>query len=161
MNQYVGLDVSQKETSVCVRKANLAATFQEPSSALHSLRWGLVPSWWPKPLKELKAATFNARAGAVAEKPFFRDAFRRTRCLIPASGYYEWQNTASGKQPWYFARAVAITRKPCSMSSSVSSRPKPVEQPVISQIGFCSLSSASVLLHLRTQRSTIAIMFAL
>jgi hypothetical protein len=38
MNQCVGLDVSQKETSVCVRKANLAATFQEPSSTLHSYR---------------------------------------------------------------------------------------------------------------------------
>ena len=69
------------------------------------MRWGLVPSWWPKPLKELKAATFNARAETVADKPFFRDAFRRTRCLIPASGYYEWQNTATGKQPWYFTRA--------------------------------------------------------
>jgi putative SOS response-associated peptidase YedK len=54
------------------------------------MRWGLVPSWWPKPLKELKAATFNARTETVADKPFFRDAFRRTRCLIPASGYYEW-----------------------------------------------------------------------
>jgi putative SOS response-associated peptidase YedK len=69
------------------------------------MRWGLLPSWWPKPLKELKAATFNARAETVADKPFFRDAFRRTRCLIPASGYYEWQNTATGKQPWYFTRA--------------------------------------------------------
>ena len=69
------------------------------------MRWGLLPSWWPKPLKELKAATFNARAETAAEKPFFRDAFRRTRCLIPASGYYEWQNTATGKQPWYFTRA--------------------------------------------------------
>jgi len=45
------------------------------------MRWGLVPSWWPKPIKELKAATFNARAETVADKPFFRDAFRRTRCL--------------------------------------------------------------------------------
>ena len=69
------------------------------------MRWGLVPSWWPKPLKELKAATFNARTETVADKPFFRDAFRRTRCLIPASGYYEWQNTVTGKQPWYFTRA--------------------------------------------------------
>jgi len=71
------------------------------------MRWGLVPSWWPKPLQELKAATFNARAETVVEKPFFRDAFRRTRCLIRASGYYEWQNTATGKQPWYFTRAGA------------------------------------------------------
>jgi putative SOS response-associated peptidase YedK len=69
------------------------------------VRWGLVPSWWPKPLKELRAATFNARVETVAEKPFFRDAFRRTRCLIPASGYYEWQDAATGKQPWYFTRS--------------------------------------------------------
>jgi putative SOS response-associated peptidase YedK len=69
---------------------------------LAPMRWGLVPGWWSKPLKELKAATFNARAESVAEKPFFRDAFRRSRCLIPVSGYYEWQDTAGGKQPHYF-----------------------------------------------------------
>jgi putative SOS response-associated peptidase YedK len=69
---------------------------------LSQMRWGLVPRWWSKPLKELRAATFNARAETVETKPFFRDAFKRNRCLIPMSGYYEWQNTASGKQPWYF-----------------------------------------------------------
>jgi putative SOS response-associated peptidase YedK len=68
------------------------------------MRWGLVPSWWPKPLKELKAATFNARAETVADKPMFRDAFKRARCLIPASGYFEWQDTHDGKQPYYFTR---------------------------------------------------------
>lgn len=47
-------------------------------------------------------ATFNARAETVETKPFFRDAFKRTRCLIPISGYYEWQDTPNGKQPWYF-----------------------------------------------------------
>ncbi len=47
-------------------------------------------------------ATFNARAETVDTKPAFRDAFKRSRCLIPMSGYYEWQNTPSGKQPWYF-----------------------------------------------------------
>jgi len=61
-----------------------------------------VPRWWSKPLKELRVATFNARAETVETKPFFRDAFKRTRCLIPVSGYYEWQNTERGKQPWYF-----------------------------------------------------------
>ena len=69
---------------------------------LMPMRWGLVPSWWSKPLKELKLATFNARAETVAEKPFFREAFKRNRCLIPVSGYYEWQDMPDGKQPWYF-----------------------------------------------------------
>jgi putative SOS response-associated peptidase YedK len=68
------------------------------------MRWGLIPSWWSKPLKEMRVATFNARAEAVARKPTFRDAFKRTRCLIPASGYYEWQDTPNGKQPYYFTR---------------------------------------------------------
>ena len=48
-------------------------------------------------------ATFNARAETVATKPMFRDAFKRNRCLIPASGYYEWQATPTGKQPYYFS----------------------------------------------------------
>ena len=65
------------------------------------MRWGLVPRWWSKPLKDVKMATFNARAETVETKPFFRDAFKRTRCLIPISGYYEW-HTPNGKQPWYF-----------------------------------------------------------
>jgi putative SOS response-associated peptidase YedK len=54
---------------------------------------------------KLRATTFNARAKTVETKPFFRDAFKRTRCLIPASGYYEWKNTPHGKQPYYFSRA--------------------------------------------------------
>src|SRR5712672_3033030 len=68
------------------------------------MRWGLVPSWWRKPLKEMRLATFNARAETVAEKPMFRDSFKRRHCLIPVSGYYEWQNTPDGKQPYYFTR---------------------------------------------------------
>jgi SOS response associated peptidase (SRAP) len=59
---------------------------------LERMRWGLIPSWWSKPLKEMKLATFNARAETVATKPMFRSAFKRNRCLIPMSGYYEWQD---------------------------------------------------------------------
>src|ERR1700682_1845178 len=68
------------------------------------MRWGLIPGWWSKPLKEFKLATFNARAETAAEKPMFRDSFKKRRCLIPASGYYEWHDTPEGKQPYYFTR---------------------------------------------------------
>src|SRR5664280_2068950 len=68
------------------------------------MRWGLIPSWWSKPLKEMRLATFNARAETVAEKPMFRDSFKRRRCLMPTSGYYEWKTTPEGKQPYYFTR---------------------------------------------------------
>jgi putative SOS response-associated peptidase YedK len=66
------------------------------------MRWGLIPRWWSKTTKDVKMATFNARVETVETKPFFRDAFKRSRCLIPMSGYYEWQDTPHGKQPWYF-----------------------------------------------------------
>jgi putative SOS response-associated peptidase YedK len=66
------------------------------------MRWSLIPRWWSKSLKELPA-TFNARVETVAQKPMFRDAFRRNRCIIPASGYYEWQITTDGKQPYYIS----------------------------------------------------------
>src|SRR5579864_2017164 len=69
--------------------------------ALVPMRWGLIPGWWKKPLKEMRLATFNARSESIAEKPMFRDSFQKRRCLIPASGYYEWLPTPSGKQPFY------------------------------------------------------------
>jgi putative SOS response-associated peptidase YedK len=64
-------------------------------------RWGLVPHW----AKEINTgySTINARAETVASKPAFRDAFKRRRCLIPADGFYEWQEKpgSKGKQPWF------------------------------------------------------------
>ena len=68
------------------------------------MRWGLIPYWWKKPLKQLPA-TFNARAESVADKPIFRDPFRRHRCIIPASGYYEWIARPDGKQPYFISAA--------------------------------------------------------
>ena len=54
-----------------------------------------------KSLKELPS-TFDARGDTGAEKPMFRSAFKRTRCIIPASGYYEWRTVNGAKQPYYF-----------------------------------------------------------
>jgi putative SOS response-associated peptidase YedK len=88
--------------NVCPTTTIDAIVETDGQRTLERMRWGLVPSWWSKPLKELKLATFNARAETVAQKPFFRGPFKRNRCLIPVSGYYEWQDTPGGKQPWYF-----------------------------------------------------------
>ena len=66
------------------------------------MRWGLVPYWWSKPLKQVPA-TFNARSDTVATKPMFRDAFKRRRCVIPMSGFYEWRQMADGKQPFFIS----------------------------------------------------------
>ena len=60
-------------------------------------RWGLIPAW----SKDTSggARMINARSETVAEKPAFRSAFKQRRCLIPASGFYEWQARPEGKQP--------------------------------------------------------------
>jgi putative SOS response-associated peptidase YedK len=63
------------------------------------VRWGLVPRWARDPA--IGGKLNNARAETVAEKPSFRDAFRRRRCLIPASGFYEWRREGERKQPYY------------------------------------------------------------
>jgi putative SOS response-associated peptidase YedK len=63
-------------------------------------RWGLVPEWWKKPLKELKFATFNARSEEAAEKPTFRHAMQHGHCLVPAKGYYEWTGKKGNKTPY-------------------------------------------------------------
>jgi putative SOS response-associated peptidase YedK len=63
------------------------------------LRWGLIPSW----AKDLNigARMINARSETVAEKPSFRHAFRRRRCLVVADGFYEWQKQNGTKQPYF------------------------------------------------------------
>ena len=69
---------------------------------LVTMRWGLVPWWWSKPLKELRMATFNARAETSRASQSFGTRSSARAASFPMSGYYEWQNTPGGKQPWYF-----------------------------------------------------------
>jgi putative SOS response-associated peptidase YedK len=70
---------------------------REGGRELALLRWGLIPSWAKD--VEIGARLINARGESVAEKPSFRDAFKKRRCLVPADGFYEWQAAPGGKIP--------------------------------------------------------------
>jgi len=66
------------------------------------MRWGLLPAWVKDPRGF--ALLINARAETVLEKPAFKNAMKRRRCLIPADGYYEWQNSDGRKRPYLIRR---------------------------------------------------------
>lgn len=78
-----------------VRLINGARTFT-------LMRWGLLPGW----VKDPKGFTLliNARAETAAEKPAFRNALKRRRCLLPADGFYEWKREGALKQPYFIRR---------------------------------------------------------
>lgn len=78
---------------------------------LAAFRWGLVPSW----AKDIAIGNrmINARSETAAEKPSFKSALKSRRCVIPADGYYEWQKTETGKQPYEF---FAIDGKPLALA---------------------------------------------
>jgi putative SOS response-associated peptidase YedK len=72
---------------------------QKGERELTYFRWGLIPSWAKDP--KIGSRMINARSETVAEKPSFRAAFKRRHCLLPASGFYEWQKQNGRKQPVY------------------------------------------------------------
>ncbi len=81
----------------------VSAIVQHESRTLERFKWGLVPSWAQDPA--VGNRMINARSESASEKPAFRDAFRRHRCLIPASGYYEWKRVRERSLPQYIYRA--------------------------------------------------------
>ena len=70
---------------------------------LETASWGLVPGWAKDTKIGFKA--FNARSETVLEKPMFRQSIKRRRCALPIPGYYEWETTEDGKQPWMMSAA--------------------------------------------------------
>jgi putative SOS response-associated peptidase YedK len=100
--EYFGMDFDALEWHP---RYNIAPTQQVPVITqdgevrkVSLMRWGLVPSW----SADLSggAGMINARSETAAEKPSFREAMQRRRCLIPADAFYEWQRSTSAKQPF-------------------------------------------------------------
>ena len=75
----------------------------EGERRLSVARWGLIPYWAKDPGIGVRA--INARVESAAEKPMFRDAFSRRRCVLPADGYYEWKKDGARKQPMFIHAA--------------------------------------------------------
>jgi putative SOS response-associated peptidase YedK len=97
-NHAASWNVAPTQTSLVVRR--------HPESGgrhLDALRWGLVPRW-AKDTKDA-AKLINARGEGIAQKPSFRDAFAKRRCLVPMDGFYEWRKAADGSKQAY---AVAL-----------------------------------------------------
>lgn len=108
---YFGVDLIEGEhrpsyneaPSQLVRSVQVVGG-EEDEKVLDLKQWGLVPFWAKEGFKPL----INARSETVTEKPSFRTAVRRRRCLIPTNGYYEWQAGPDGvKQPWFLSLADA------------------------------------------------------
>jgi putative SOS response-associated peptidase YedK len=109
------------------KRFNIAPTQEAPviraeaggARELRLLRWGLVPSW----AKDLKVGTkmINARSEGAEEKPAFRAAIRQRRCVVPASGFFEWQGDAGRKQPF----AITVPEQPLLAFAGLWERWKP------------------------------------
>ena len=93
--------------NICPTQPVLAAVAGDPAGGrrrLVAMRWGFLPSWYRSPTDG--PLIINARSETVATKPAFREAIRTRRCLIPASGFYEWTEGEGGARlPWYITAA--------------------------------------------------------
>ena len=88
------------------KRYNIATTQQAPVVMLREgkrelllMRWGLIPPWSKD--EKMGSRMINARAETIQEKPSFKNSFKTKRCLVPADGFIEWENTEGGKQPHY------------------------------------------------------------
>jgi putative SOS response-associated peptidase YedK len=82
------------------------AAVRQPLGTTHreftQLHWGLIPFWAKD--KKIGQKMINARSETVAEKPAFRNSFKKKRCLVPVTGFFEWQKLKEGKQPFFIGR---------------------------------------------------------
>jgi putative SOS response-associated peptidase YedK len=96
-------DIQQAQLTLVPRynvtpSQSMPVVVRNSPNCLVEMQWGLIPSWSKEPRAQF--STINARAETITKSPVFRGPFKSQRCLVPASGFYEWQKTAQGKQPY-------------------------------------------------------------
>jgi putative SOS response-associated peptidase YedK len=114
----------------------------DDQNSLVDFRWGLIPSWAKAP--SIGNRMFNARAETITEKPSFKDAFQKRRCLIPADGFYEWQKIGRIKKPLRFSLKsgepfglaglyetwVSPEKKPIHTCTIITTKPNDLLRPI-------------------------------
>ena len=96
-------DIQQQQLTLSPRynvapSQSMPVVVRNSPNRLVEMQWGLIPSWSKEPRAQF--STINARAETITKSPVFRGPFKSRRCLVPASGFYEWQRTEHGKQPF-------------------------------------------------------------
>ncbi|MDI9397178.1 MAG: SOS response-associated peptidase [Candidatus Pacebacteria bacterium] len=110
-----------------IRPTDKASVIRKGSGGLEvaDLRWGLIPSWAKDP--KIGVQCINARAETISEKPSFREAFQKRRCLVPADGFWEWETIGKKKIPWKFTRPDGVEFCMAGLWESWMDEGKPLE----------------------------------
>ncbi len=123
---------------------------QAGDRSLAMLYWGLVPSWARE--KSIGARMINARAETLGEKPSFRSAYKRRRCLVLADGWYEWQRSGAVKQPFYIGFA---NREPFGMAGLWESWRDPASGEPLESCCIVTVAAAAELEHVHHRMPAI------
>lgn len=91
-------NIAPTQNNLVIRKGGV-----DDRLSASAMRWGLIPSW--SKTGHTESLLINARSETIADKPSFKGAYQRRRCLVPADGYYEWKRQRQGNQPYYLQLA--------------------------------------------------------
>jgi putative SOS response-associated peptidase YedK len=123
-------------------------TQKEPNT-IHLYRWGLIP-FWAKDIK-IGAKMINARLEGIEEKPAFRQAFQKRRCIVPVDGYYEWQKTPEGKIP----HRIKLKNTEIFTIAGLYESWKGPDQKVINSFTLITQEAAPMIAHLHDRMPLI------
>jgi putative SOS response-associated peptidase YedK len=131
--------VYQVSYNIAPSQPVLAFRRHGPSDEWASLSWGLVPSWSRDP--KMGVRSINARAETAADKPMFRQAMRHRRCVVPASGYYEWQKSGDRKTPY----AIVPTEDPALGFAAIWEHHTDAEARVLESVAILTTTPTAAL----------------